>query len=209
MRVKAIWILCALALGGVGFATAGCGGGKTTATETVTVAADTTTEATTTETEATTTTETETETTDTETTATESTDTTETEATGTETTDTTDTTGLSFLSSEKCQNYLRLLSSYATARSGAGGTDTKAAADALQDVADQAPDEIKDDFQTLADAYGKIADALGDTDLSAGQTPPPDVLAKLADVSKEIDSTKVAQASTNISTWLTKNCTGG
>jgi len=212
MRSKGLWVLCAVVLGAVAFATAGCGGGGNSTT-TVTVAADTTTtEATTTAetttTEATTTEETTTEegTTTEAGTTTEETDTTATDTTGT---DTTALGNLSFLTSAKCRQYVQLLSNYASALAGAGGTDTEKAAQALQEIADQAPDEIKGDFQTLADAYSKIADALKGTDLSAGQTPDAATLAKLAQLGKEIDSAKVSQASTNISTWLTKNCTNG
>jgi hypothetical protein len=201
MRLKGIWVLFAIALTGMALAAAGCGGGgdSTTtvtveeATDTATTVETTTEELTTTE-EVTTTEEMETTTEET------STDETETEASG--------TTGLSFLTSAKCQEYVSLIQSYATALSGAGGTDMQNAADALQEVADQAPDEIKDDFATLADAYGKIAEALGDTDLSAGQTPSAEALAKLQELGNSIDSAKVAEASTNISDWLTKNCTG-
>src|SRR3954451_24272547 len=92
---------------------------------------------------------------------------------------------------------------------GARTTSTPWRAQALQDVADQAPDEIKDDFQTLADAYGKIADALGDANLGSGQVPSADTIAALQALSKDIDTAKLAAASSNISTWLTQNCSPG
>jgi hypothetical protein len=211
MRFKASWIVCALALAVIALAASGCGGGGTeTVTVTETVSAGDTT--------ATDTTSTEETTTDEETTTEEET-TTDEEAVTTDEGTTTDETGtdteaagttpdLSFLSSDKCREYVQLISSYASALSGAGGTDTERAAQALQDVADQAPDEIRDDFQTLADAYSKIADALKGVDLSSG-TPDASAIAKLQKLSQEIDEQKVTQASTNISTWLTKNCTGG
>ena len=34
----------------------------------------------------------------------------------------------------------------------------------MQKFADEAPEDIRDDFQTLADAYSKIADALDGVD---------------------------------------------
>ncbi len=79
----------------------------------------------------------------------------------------------------------------------------------MQAFADKAPDDIKDDFQTLADVYSKIADALDGVDTSPGSTPDPAALAKLAKLSTEIDTAKLAAASTNISTWTSQNCTGG
>ena len=42
----------------------------------------------------------------------------------------------------------------------------------MQKFADEAPEDIRDDFQTLADAYSKIADALDGVDLGSGETPP-------------------------------------
>lgn len=191
MRLKGTLVLCAIALGGLTLAVAGCGGDETT-TVTVSTSAETT-EASTTESMETTTEMTETETT---------------EMTGTETEASgTDTNALGFLSSENCQEYLQFVSSYANALSGTGDTDMEEAAQALQEVADQAPDEVKDDFQTLAEFYAKLADAYEGVDLSSGQVPSADVIAKLQQLSSELDMAKVGAAGTNISTWLTQNCT--
>jgi hypothetical protein len=192
MRGKAIGILCALALGGFVLGAAGCGSSGKTAATTDTTAADTTAMTTT-------------DTTSTDTTATTSTDTTAT--TATDTTGTTSTPGFSFLDSGKCQQYLSFASNFVTALSGAGGADTEKAAQAFQQLAHEAPDEIKGDFQTVADAYSKIADALKGTDLSNGQPPSAQVIAKLARLGQQIDEAKVSQAASNISDWLTQNCT--
>jgi len=197
MRVKTTWLVCALALGLLAFAATGCGGGGTeTVTETV-AASDTTTEETTTEAETTTDEETTTE-------EESTTDETETETTGTETDD-----DLSFLSSENCREFVRLASDISQAFSGTGDTDVQEAADAMQKFADEAPEEIRDDFQTLADAYSKIADALDGVDLGSGDTPPAEALAKLAQLSQEIDSAKLSEAGQNISQWTQDNCTNG
>jgi hypothetical protein len=208
MKVRAIWILCALALGSAGFVLAGCGGDKKTVTETVTVteAADTS------DTEAMTDTamsETDTAMSETDTAMTE----TDTAMTATDETDTTATdetdTGLSaFATSENCREFLNFASSVATALSGTGDTDVQEAADAMQKFADEAPDEIRDDFQVLADAYEKIADALKGVDLSS-ETPPADAIAKLAQLSQEIDSAALTEASQNISEWTQENCSIG
>jgi hypothetical protein len=209
MRLKWIWVLSVIALAGFALAAGGCGGkGGSTTTVTVESAMTDTTETATTMTE---TAETDTTVTDTTETATTVTDTTSTETTSTDAeasgTDTTGTPDLSFISSDNCREFAQLASSYASALSGAGGTDMEQAAQALQEFADKAPDEIKDDFQTLADAYSKIADALQGTDLSSGQAPSADAIAKLQQLSSQIDSAKVAAASSNISAWVTQNCT--
>jgi len=191
MKLKGIWILCAIALGGLALAVAGCGGdGGSTTTVTVETSAAETTDTTATETDMTAT-ETDMTATDTETSGTE-------------------TTALpSFATSENCQAFVALAGSFAAALSGTGDADTEEAAQAMKDFADQAPEEIRDDFQTLADAYGKIAEALQGVDLSSGQAPPADVMAKLAEISSEIDTAAVTAASANISAWTTENCTNG
>ena len=149
MRQKAIWVLCALALGAFALGAAGCGGGGTT---TVTVAADTT----------------STDTTSTDTTSTDTTETTDdgprptrrddttdrhdVDATPTSTdTGTTTSPDLSFISNENCRQFVKFASDFSQALSGTGDTDIQGAADELQKFADEAPDEIRDDFKMLAD----------------------------------------------------------
>src|SRR5262245_18316417 len=121
------------------FAFAGCGGddnsasGDTTATET------TTTEETTTDTETT-----ETETTETETTE--------------EDTDTTEASG-DFATSDNCQEFSQIGAKISASLTGT--SDVSDIQDAFNQYAASAPDEIKDDFQTLADFFGEVADAVG------------------------------------------------
>jgi hypothetical protein len=170
------------------FAFAGCGGddesasGDTVATET------TTTETTTTETEDT----------DTETTETTETETTET----TETTEATETDAEpDFATSENCQEFAQIGAKVSGALTGTS-TDPNDIKEAFEQLAAAAPDEIKADFETLADYMTTVADALGG--VNPGEQPSPDALAKLA----QIDSTKATAASTNISKWVTENCAG-
>ncbi len=51
---------------------------------------------------------------------------------------------------------------------------------------------------------GTVAEALQGVDVAAGETPDPQALAKLA----QLDATEATTASTNISKWVTENCTG-
>ena len=134
------------------------------------------------------------------------TDETSTEASGD--TDTT-TSPLSFISNDNCRKFVQFATDFSQALSGTGDTDIQAAADEMNSFADEAPDDIKDDFKTLAEYYSKIADALDGVDLSSGQTPSADTIAKLAQLSQEIDATKAAEAGQNISTWTQANCTNG
>ena len=126
MRLKAIWILCALALGAFALGAAGCGGGGTT---TVTVAVDTTSTDTTVDghdvdrhdvdrhDRRPTTTET---TTETETTTTRPTPSRPTRRRPRRTTTTPD---LSFISNENCREFVQFASDFSQALSGTGDTD--------------------------------------------------------------------------------------
>ena len=162
------------------FAFAGCGGDDdSSASEDTTLTETTTTEETTTE-----------ETTEEETTETEDTDTTETSASD------------DFATSENCEEFAKIGAQVSEAVTGTADVDEiKAAFDQL---AAAAPDDIKPDFEVLAEYMTAVADALGGVDVGAGETPDPAALAKLA----QLDSAAATTASTNISKWVTENCTG-
>jgi hypothetical protein len=164
------------------FAFAGCGGDDdSSASEDTTLTETTTTEETTTE-----------ETTDEETTEAEDTD--------TETTETSASDDSS--TSENCEEFAQIGAQVSEAVTGTADVDEiKAAFDRL---AEAAPDDIKPDFLVLAKYMTAVADALGGVDVGAGETPDPAALAKLA----QIDASEATAASTNISKWVTENCTG-
>jgi len=76
----------------------------------------------------------------------------------------------------------------------------------IDELADNVPDEIKDDFQVLAQNYSKLAEAMKGVDLSSGEQPSAEALAKMQEVAASLNSPEIQQASTNISNWATKNC---
>ena len=164
--------------------TAGCGGGsKSAATEAATTEAATTQAATT-----------EAATTEAATTA---------EAT-TEAATTT-TSGLSGFSAGKCRDLAESGQKLSAAFSGGtSGQSLKKYSELLKEFAKKVPSEIRGDFQVLADYVSKIADATGN--LKAGQTPDPQVLAKLQKLATQIDQAKLTQASQHITAWVQKNC---
>jgi hypothetical protein len=185
MRSTRITALCLALLAALMLVAAGCGSSSKNSAATTEAA---TTEVTTTE--ATTTEETTTEAATTE-------------AATTEATTTSALGGL--VASGKCKDLANLGQKYSQALSGAGGgTDLKKTAQVIQEFANDAPSEIKSDFQTLADYMSKIADVAGD--LKPGQTPSADQLQKLQKLSTEIDTQKLTQASQNITAWVAKNC---
>lgn len=175
--------LAALLVAALALVAAGCGGSSDeSSSDTTTVAAETTTEETTTE-------ETTTEATTEETATTE-------EAT-------TDDSGMAALTG-KCAELAGLGSKLAAAM---GGQETGVAnvSRLFDELADEVPDEIKADWQVLAQNFQKIAEALQGADLSSG-TPDAATLAKLQKLATTLDSQEVQQAAAHIEAWTKKNC---
>jgi hypothetical protein len=129
-----------------------------------------------------------------------------TEATTTEDMMTTEetTTDASSVLTGKCADLAGLGSKLAAAMGGqdAGVADVSQLFDEL---ADQVPDEIKADWQVLAENFQKIAEALKGTDLSSG-TPDAATLEKLQKLTTTLDSKEVQQAAAHIEAWAQKNC---
>jgi hypothetical protein len=166
---------------------AGCGGSKKSSAPPTT-----TTEATTTTTtEATTTT------------------TTSSEATTTTTSPATTTSGTgSFANAANCKQLSDLGTQFSQAITGAKG-DLAKQATLFKALADKTPEEIRPDFETIADAYSKIAGDLKGVDLSSGKVPDAATLAKITKLGAEFSGPKFTQAIHNIEAWVTKNCNGG
>lgn len=70
-------------------------------------------------------------------------------------------------------------------------------------LADKAPSSIKADFQTLADTFGKYADALKGVNL---QSPSPSDIQKLQRVVGSVNTPEVQKAEKNISAWVQGGC---
>ena len=58
----------------------------------------------------------------------------------------------------------------------------------------------------LADNFQELADALKGIDFSAGETPSPEALAELQELSSKLDTPEVQQATENIEAWARENC---
>ncbi len=188
MRRTSMLVVALLVLA-LAIVTAGCGGGgsKSAATEAATTEA--TTEAATTEA------------------ATTEAATTEAATTEQATTEaaTTTTSGLSGFSAGKCRDLAESGQKLSAAFSGGtSGQSLKKYSELLQEFAKKVPSDIRGDFKVLADYVSKIADVTGS--LKAGQTPDPQVLAKLQKLATQIDQAKLTQASQNITAWIQKNC---
>jgi hypothetical protein len=173
--VRASRIVLALALGALVLAAAGCGGGGKSASST--------------------------------TTTTETTSTAAQSSTTTTTTTASTTTGANvsgIASASNCRELADLSGKLAQAFGGTPSADSKKYAAFLQAYAERAPADIRPDFQTLADAYSKIAGALGG--YTPGSTPSAAQLAKMMKAVQGLDQAKITQAGQNIGAWVQKNC---
>lgn len=162
---------------------AGCGGGGSNeaSSDTSTVASGTTTD----------------EMTTTEETSTDEMTTTEETSTDSAGIDTTALTG-------KCAELAGLGSKLAAAMTGQNA-DVEDVSKLFDEVADQVPDEIKADWQVLAQNFSKIAEAMKGVDLSSG-TPDAEALAKLQQLATQLDSQEMQQAAAHIEAWAKENC---
>jgi hypothetical protein len=126
-----------------------------------------------------------------------------TDDTATEEEDATTDDGTAALTGE-CANFAGLAAKLQTAFAGTTGIDS--AAEVFDEVADQVPEEIRDDYQVLADNFKELADALKGIDLTSGETPSPEALAKLQELSTKLDTPEVRQATENLEAWARENC---
>jgi hypothetical protein len=115
--------------------------------------------------------------------------------------------GLSGLATNaNCRQLADLSAEYAQALQGTNSSNIKKTSAILKQFADKTPSAIRPSFETVAADYGKIADALQGVNVKQGSIPSPAVIAKLAKLGTEIDSSALAKAETNIGTWAQKNC---
>ncbi len=91
---------------------------------------------------------------------------------------------------------------------GTGGDIQKTAA-LIQQFANNAPSDIRAAFQVVASDYTKIASALKGVNLTSGQAPSTSVLAKLSQLSSQLNTAKLTAAGQQISAWAKANCGTG
>lgn len=92
---------------------------------------------------------------------------------------------------------------------GAQGGDIGSSADYFAELADAAPDEIKDDLEVFAEEFAQFAEAIAGIDLSGGSTPSADDIAKIQEATAAFDDPRIQEASANIEAWAQENCTTG
>jgi hypothetical protein len=130
---------------------------------------------------------------------------------GSDGTDTTADLG-DLLASGECDSVASVLGAgLAQALSQGGDVDLDKAANALKEFADNAPGEIKEDAQTVADAYSEFVQALNDAGIDfkdPSSFSDPSKLQQLEDAANKIDTDAVKQASDNVEAYFKQHCGG-
>lgn len=106
---------------------------------------------------------------------------------------------------ESFQAFNDIQTQFTSALSGSGG-DFSTAADELDQLADTAPEEIADAFQSYADELRPVFEGLADLDLSAGEVPSADQIGELSSLTQDVDQSVIQDASAEIQTYFEEDC---
>ena len=113
--------------------------------------------------------------------------------------------------SEEC---LEASAAFLSAAGGAaalfGGADEeleRSLAD-LEELGDDVPDEIKDDFDTFVAVYSELTDEFADLDFdpNSGEAPDERTMAALEELGRRFEDSDFQAASERIQAWFTENC---
>ena len=130
-----------------------------------------------------------------------------TDDTTTDETTTDDDTGDFDFASGECRDLVDASAELSQAFGAAGQDgDLDDVSDLFDEFAENAPDEVRDDFAILAEAYESYADVFADIDVDPGETPDAEALARLQEALASIDQAEVTAASQRIETWAEQNC---
>ena len=136
----------------------------------------------------------------------ETTDTTSDETT---TDDDTATTGDFDFADEDCRGlvaaFLGVSQAFAAA-AGGSSEELQEQAEAFSEFADDVPEEIRADVQTLAEAYGQYIDVLQEAGLQPGEIPSAEQAQELSDALQSVGTADVNAASERLGTWTSENC---
>ena len=89
-------------------------------------------------------------------------------------------------------------------------TDLQSSIDQMQAFAAEAPDEIKDDLNTVAQGYADFQQAVADSgyDPSSGQPPSSEAMAAIQAAGAKFDDPDFKAASDRLTAWFNSNCGG-
>jgi hypothetical protein len=136
----------------------------------------------------------------------ENTDTTTDETT---TDDTTGTSGDFDFADEDCRSlltaYLGISQAFGAA-AGGSNDELEEQAETFAEFADDVPEEIRTDVQTLADAYGEYVRVIQDAGLEPGEIPSAEQAQELQEALQAVGTEDVTAASERLGAWTTENC---
>jgi predicted small secreted protein len=113
----------------------------------------------------------------------------------------------------RCAEVVAAMASAANAIPAAmsgSAADLEQSVEAMQAFAAEAPEEIREDFQLLAEAYARIGQALADSgyDPASGQPPSAEAMAALQEAGAELNTEEFQAASERISAYFEAECPG-
>ena len=110
---------------------------------------------------------------------------------------------------DECLNvsmaYLGLLAKPLQFMGGASKEDIEKFQQEVKDLDAQIPDEIKDDFNTVASAWNDFAKTM---EGASGNIMDPEFQKQIEDASAKLDSPEVKEAQANIDAYFEKTCSG-
>jgi hypothetical protein len=131
--------------------------------------------------------------------------------TGETTDDDTEATGDFDFADEDCRGlvaaYLGISQAFAAA-AGGSNDELEEQAEAFAQFADDVPEEIQADVQTLADAYGQYIQVLQDAGIEPGEIPSAEQAQELQSALQAVGTADVTAASERLSAWTEENCSG-
>ena len=101
--------------------------------------------------------------------------------------------------------YLGISQAFAAA-AGGSNEELEEQAKAFSEFADDVPEEIQADVQTLADAYGQYIQVLQDAGIEPGEIPTAAQAQELQTALQAVGTADVTAASERLSAWTTENC---
>jgi len=114
------------------------------------------------------------------------------------------TGGASTTKSKSCKELTTLANRVSAAFSNTNAKNIQKNARILKQFADQTPDEIRPDFELLADDVQKIADSLHG--VKNPNSPTPAERQKIQQAASTINQSKLSAAIRHITAWSQKNC---
>jgi len=125
--------------------------------------------------------------------------------------DDTETTRDFDFADEDCQSlvaaFLGVSQAFAAA-TGGSSDELSEQADAFAEFADDVPEEIRADVETLAAAYGQYIEVIQDVGLQPGQVPTAAQAQELQQALQSVGTEDVTAASERLGAWTEENCSG-